>query len=298
MDLYNLSDIKTIKSILNNYGFKFSKSLGQNFIISDTVCPKMAKECVTDGENKNVGVIEIGPGIGVLTVELAKKFKKVVSIEIDKNLIPILSETTKELENIKIINADVLKTDLKKVISEEFMGFDEINICANLPYYITSEILMYILESGLNINSIVVMVQKEAATRICASPGTRDSGAISLAVKYYGNPKVVFNVGRGCFIPSPNVDSAVIKIEMDKTNSKNIINKDMYFRVIKAAYGKRRKNILNSLSMGMNIPKQEIEKALLNLKISNSKRAEELSFDDFVNISNVLYQSLSQKIRV
>lgn len=165
----NLSDIGTVKKLLEKHGFKFSKSLGQNFIVSPSVCPRMANECSNSAE---AGVIEIGPGIGVLTTQLAKRFKKVVSIEIDKRLIPMLKETTSEFENIKIINNDVLKTDLHEIIETEFPSCSEICICANLPYYLTSEIIMYILESNLDIKSMVVMVQKEAAERICAKPGT------------------------------------------------------------------------------------------------------------------------------
>lgn len=279
----NLSNIKTVKEILEKHGFKFSKSLGQNFIVSDSVCPRMAENC---GDSREAGVLEIGAGIGVLTTELAERFKKVVSVEIDKNLIPILKETTVDHGNISIINSDILKIDLQKLMEVEFSNCDEVYVCANLPYYITSEILMYILESGVDIKSITVMVQKEAAERICAGPGTRNSGAISLAVRFYGIPKILFNVGRGCFIPQPNVDSTVIKIEVDCSHSSSVKNKSNYFKVIKAAYGKRRKNILNSLSMGLSLPKKEVETILKKLEISPTKRAEQLSFNDFVNISN------------
>lgn len=279
----NLSNIKTVKNILEKHGFKFSKSLGQNFIVNDTVCPKMAENC---GKSDEAGVLEIGAGIGVLTTELAKKYKKVVSVEIDKNLIPILQETTSDYENIKIINDDILKIDLEELIKSEFSDCDEVCVCANLPYYITSEILMYILESGADVRSITVMVQKEAAERICAEPGTRNSGAISLAVRFYGIPKILFNVGRGSFIPQPNVDSTVIKIEVDHSLRDKVKNKNNYFKVIKAAYGKRRKNILNSLSMGLSISKKEIENILEKVNVPPTKRAEQLRFDDFVSISN------------
>ena len=199
---------------------------------------------------------------------------------------PILEETTADYDNIKIINDDILKVDLKELVKEEFADCDEVCVCANLPYYITSEILMYIFESGADIKSITVMVQKEAAERICAEPGTRNSGAISLAVRFYGIPKILFNVGRGCFIPQPNVDSTVIKIAVDNSLRGQVKNKNNYFKVIKAAYGKRRKNILNSLSMGLAVPKGEIEVLLEKVSISPTKRAEQLSFEDFVNISN------------
>lgn len=282
----NLSDIGTIKKLLGNHGFTFSKALGQNFIVSPSVCPAMAREC---SDSPDAGVIEIGPGIGVLTTELAKLFKKVVSIEIDKRLIPILEETTAEFNNIKIINNDVLKTDLPEIIKTEFKNCSEICICANLPYYITSEIIMYILENNLDIKSIIVMVQKEAAERICALPGTRQSGAISIAVRYYGTPKIIFNVKKGCFFPSPKVDSSVIKIDINKTKSNHIKNKKTFFDVVRAAYSKRRKNLLNSLSMGLGISKNETNDILKKAGIDPSYRAEQLNFEDFIKISDVMF---------
>ena len=282
----NLADIKVIKRILNVFGFKFSKLLGQNFIIDDSICPQMAENL---SENKNSGVIEIGPGIGVLTVQLAERFKKVVSVEIDKRLIPILKETTAEFANVKIINADVLKTDLKKIIETEFKDFNEINICANLPYYITSEIIMYILENEeININSLVLMLQKEAAERICAQPGTRQSGAISLAVRYYGEPEVLFSVNKECFTPMPKVDSRVIKINLKKSNSKIVKNKAKFFRVVKLAFLQRRKNILNSLSSGIGKNKDEVKNILNSVGINPNFRAEQLHFEDFLKISDLL----------
>lgn len=282
----NLSDIKVIKKILSSFGFKFSKSLGQNFIVDSSVCPKMAENST---ENKNSGVIEIGPGIGVLTIELAKRFKKVVSVEIDKRLIPILKKTTAEFENVKIINSDILKTDLKKLIETEFKDFDEINVCANLPYYITSEVIMYILENEeIKVNSLVLMIQKEAAERICAQPGSRQSGAISLAVRYYGEPKILFSVNRECFIPMPNVDSCVIKINLKKSNSKIIKDKTRFFKVVKAAFSQRRKNIANSLGSGLGKNKDEIKNILNSANINPNFRAEQLTFEDFSKIVNLL----------
>ena len=282
----NLSDIKVIKRILNSFGFKFSKSLGQNFIVDGFVCPKMAESL---SENENSGVVEIGPGIGVLTAELAKRFKKVVSVEIDKRLIPILRQTTAEFENVKVINADILRTDLKKLIETEFENFNEVNICANLPYYITSEIIMYILENEeINVSSLVLMLQKEAAERICAKPGTRKSGAISLAVRYYGEPEILFPVGKECFVPMPKVDSCVIKINLKNSNSRNVKNKAKFFKVVKAAYLQRRKNILNSLSSGLGKSKDEIKNILNNAGIEPNFRAEQLSFEDFSKISDLI----------
>ena len=283
--MFNLCDIGQVKELLLKYNFKFSKSLGQNFIINSEVCPKMAKMC---SENCESGVREIGPGIGVLTVELAKRFKKVVSIEIDKNLIPIINETTSNLSNVEIINNDILKLSLENIIKDKFYDCNEVSVCANLPYYITSEIIMYILENNPGFSSITVMVQKEAAERICAEPGTRQSGAISLAVRYYGIPKILFNVGRNSFIPSPNVDSCVIKIEMNDKNKKAIVNSKAFFKVVRAAYSKRRKNLLNSLSMGIGIDKNKIKELLNRCNIDFNLRAEQLNFEDFISISNVI----------
>ena len=283
--MFNLCDIGEVKELLLKYDFKFSKSLGQNFIINSEICPKMAEMC---SENCKSGVLEIGPGIGVLTVELAKKFKKVISIEIDKNLIPIINETTSYLNNVEIINNDILKLNLENIVKGKFYDCDEVSVCANLPYYITSEIIMYILENNPGFSSVTVMVQKEAAERICAEPGTRQSGAISLAVRYYGTPKILFNVGRNNFIPSPNVDSCVIRIEMNDKNKKAIVDSKAFFRVVRAAYSKRRKNLLNSLSMGIGIDKNEIKKILNKCSIDFNLRAEQLKFEDFTSISNAI----------
>lgn len=279
-----LSDIKNIRNILSSHGFKFSKSLGQNFIINPDVCPAMAEAC---SEYPDSGIIEIGPGIGVLTVELAKKFKKVISVEIDKRLIPILKDTTSEFDNIKIINSDILKLNLKELISSEFENFDRINVCANLPYYITSDIIMYILENEeVNIDSLTLMLQKEAAERICASPGTRNAGAISLAVRYYGTPEILFDVGRENFMPSPNVDSVVIRIDMTKSMKRFVKNKRIFFKLVKAAFSQRRKNILNSLSSQMGLPKEKISEILKLSNVDSSLRAEQLSFEDFAKLSD------------
>lgn len=281
--MYNLSDIKTIKSILEKHGFKFTKSLGQNFITNPNICPKMAKFCC---DNEKSGILEIGPGIGVLTVELAKKFQKVVSVEIDTNLIPILSETTADFENIKIINKDILKVDLNQLYKTEFLNCEEVAVCANLPYYITSEIVMYLLENNPGFKSLTFMVQKEAAERICANFGTRESGAISASIRFYGEPKILFNVSKGNFIPTPKVDSSVIKININSDISSKIKNKEKFFQIIKATYSKRRKNILNSISMHFKIPKEEILKILNSANVDPNARPEQLKLEDFINISD------------
>ena len=203
--MYNLTDVSTIKDILARHGFHFSKSLGQNFIINPTVCPRMAEE---SGIDENSGVIEIGAGFGVLTAELAKRAKKVVVIEIDTKLLPILDETLKDFDNIEIVNQDVLKTDLAALIKEKFDGMP-VYVCANLPYYITSPVIMTLLESRLPIEAITVMVQKEAAQRLCAPVGSRLSGAVTVAVDYYAKAQKLFDVSAGSFMPAPRLTAAL-----------------------------------------------------------------------------------------
>ena len=205
-----LSNIGVIKDILSRHGFTFSKALGQNFLVNPTVCPRIAE---MGGARPGVGIIEIGTGIGVLTNELCKRADKVVAVEIDERLKPVLDETLAEYDNFKLIISDVLKVDLGKLIKEEFEGL-EVAVCANLPYYITSPIIMSLLESRLPIKSVTVMVQKEAGTRLLAKVGSRDMGAVTVAVNYYSTPKLLFNVSRGSFMPSPNVDSCVIRFDI------------------------------------------------------------------------------------
>ena len=281
-----LTNIKNVKEIISKHGFKFSKGLGQNFIIDETVCPKMAQAACSDGAD---GVIEIGPGIGTLTVELAKTFKKVVAVEIDSRLIPVLGENLSEFENVEVINADVLKTNLNEIIDTKFKGCSKVAVCANLPYYITSEIIMYILENEFEkIENIVVMVQKEAAQRICAMPGTRTAGTISLGVRYFGEPEILFNVSKGCFIPSPKVDSSVIKIKPNREFSMKVKDKKMFFKVVRAAYAQRRKTLLNSLSSGLGLSKEYLSDVIRETGLDISLRAENLSFEQFVMLSNQL----------
>ena len=277
--MQNLTNISVVKDILSRHGFTFSKSLGQNFIVNHSVCPRIAEE---GGASSGKGVIEIGTGVGVLTAELAKRADKVVAIEIDDRLIPVLSETLSDFDNVKIINEDVLKVDLDKVIEEEFQGMD-VYVCANLPYYITSPIIMSLLESRLNIRAITVMVQKEAATRLTAELGTRDVGAVTVAVRYYSEPKLLFNVSRGSFMPSPNVDSAVIRLDIK--NEKKVDDEKHFFKVVRAAFSQRRKTLSNSLSSGLSMDKKVITEAIKSVGLPESIRPEQLSMEDFINIA-------------
>ncbi|MBR6695391.1 MAG: 16S rRNA (adenine(1518)-N(6)/adenine(1519)-N(6))-dimethyltransferase RsmA [Oscillospiraceae bacterium] len=277
--MQNLTNISVVKDILSRHGFTFSKSLGQNFIVNPSVCPRIAEE---GGASSGTGVIEIGTGVGVLTTDLAKRADKVVAIEIDDRLIPVLSETLSDFDNVKIINEDVLKVDLNKVIEEEFQGMD-VYVCANLPYYITSPIIMSLLESRLNIRAITVMVQKEAATRLTAELGTRDVGAVTVAVRYYSEPKLLFNVSRGSFMPSPNVDSAVIRLDIK--NEKKVDDEKHFFKVVRAAFSQRRKTLSNSLSSGLSMDKKVITEAIKSAGLPESIRPEQLSMEDFINIA-------------
>ena len=278
-----LTDISVIRDILSRHGFTFSKALGQNFLINPSVCPRMA-EAAVDGEE--VGVIEIGPGIGVLTNELCKRARKVVAVELDKRLIPVLDETLGEYDNLRVINADVMELDLNKLIADEFGGMDVV-VCANLPYYITSPVIMKLLEDKLPVKSVTVMVQKEAAARLSALPGTRDSSAITVAVNYYAEAKTLFSVSSGSFMPAPKVDSAVIKLDLREHPVKPRDEKTL-FRVIKAAFAQRRKTVLNSLASSLPLDKNEMSDILNVAGVEPSARAERLTLDDFIHIADAL----------
>ena len=282
--MYNLTDINTVKQILGDNGFKFTKALVQNFIINPNVCPDMADSC---GAGKGCGVIEIGPGIGVLTVELCQRADKVVCIELDKRLLPILDKTLADFDNVKVINEDVLKVDLKKLIEDEFEGMD-VYVCANLPYYITSPIIMMLLESNLPIKALTVMVQKEAAQRICAPVGSRDCGAVTVAVDYYSRAYKLFDVGKGSFMPAPKVDSSVIRMDIREKPEIQIENEKLFFDVVRAAFGQRRKTAVNSLSSGLQMPKDKIANVLTECGFDLNVRAETMTMEDFANITKAL----------
>lgn len=280
----NLCNINVIKDVFEKHNFSFSKTLGQNFLVNPSICPRIAEDGIRD---ENYGVIEIGTGIGVLTNELAKRAKKVVAIEIDDRLIPILQETLAEYDNVKIINQDVLKVDLHKLIEEEFEDMN-VCVCANLPYYITSPIIMALLESKLKIKSITVMVQKEAATRLCAKVGTRECGAVTFAVRYYSEPKLLFNVSRGSFMPAPNVDSAVIRLEIKENDTIKANDEKFLFSLVKSAFSQRRKTLANPVSSALNIPKSVVVEALEKAGLKPTVRAEQVTFEKFIELSNIL----------
>ena len=280
----NLSNIGVIKDVMQRHGFTFSKALGQNFLVNPSVCPRIAE---MGNAKAGFGVIEIGTGVGVLTNELAKRADKVVAIEIDERLIPVLEETLAEHDNVKVINADVMKVDLHKLIKDEFDGL-EVAVCANLPYYITSPILMMLLEQRLRIRSVTVMVQKEAGTRLCAPVGSRDMGAVTVAVNYFSKPKVLFNVSRGSFMPAPNVDSCVVRFDINEQTPGGVTDEAFFFRMVKAAFSQRRKTLVNSVSAGMGADKTAVAKAVEVCGLKPSVRPEELSMEQLIAFSEAL----------
>lgn len=279
-----LCDIGEIKRIMESSGFSFSKALGQNFIVNPSVCPRMAEMC---GADKECGVLEVGPGIGVLTNELCKVAKKVVAVELDKRLPEILAKTLSDHDNVKIVSGDVMEIDLHKLIKEEFEGMDVV-VCANLPYYITSPIIMKLLEERLPIKALTVMVQKEAADRLCAQMGTRAAGAVTAAVRYYSEPKLLFKVSAGSFMPAPKVDSAVIRLDIHNETKLNVKDEKLYFRVVRGAFSQRRKTVSNSLSSVLSIEKAKVMEALEKAGVSPMARAEQLTLEDFASISNAI----------
>lgn len=282
----NLANVSVIKQILSESGFKFSKSLGQNFLINENVLNNMIEN---SGIDKNTNVIEIGPGFGTLTQRLCMNAKKVVSIEIDKSVIPILKNNLSDFDNLKIINADCMKTDLNEIIKEEFGG-EKTVIAANLPYYITTPIIMNILETGVNIDSLTVMIQKEVAERITAQPGTKAYGALSVAVGFYSIPEIIMTVPPSSFIPQPKVSSSVIKLGIRSEPSVKVRDEKMFFKVVRAAFSQRRKTLQNALANSPEIPadKEKIGGLLNSLELDIKIRGESLSPKQFAALSDML----------
>ncbi len=280
----NLTNAAVIKGLLEKHGFTFSKALGQNFLINPSVCPKIAE---AGNAAKGWGIIEIGAGIGVLTNELAKRADRVVSFEIDKRLIPVLDETLEEYDNVTVVNEDFMAADLRKLIAENFSGL-KVAVCANLPYYITSPIVMRLLEERLPIESVTVMVQKEAGTRLCAQMGTREAGAVTAAVRYYAEPRILFNVSRGSFMPAPNVESCVIRLDIKKEPPVKVTDEGFYFKIVRGAFSQRRKTLCNSLSSALKIPKDTVLEAMRAAGVSENARPEQLELEDFAKISENL----------
>lgn len=279
-----LTSPKTIKNIAAQFGFTFKKGLGQNFLTSQSVLEDIADAAGIDG-----GVLEIGPGFGVLTKELSKHAEKVVSVEIDERLNEVLEYTLAECDNVKIINSDVMKTDLKQLIADEF-GNMSVSVAANLPYYITTPIITRLLEERLAIKNIVVMVQKEVAERMCAREGTKDYGAITLLCRYYTEPSIVTTVPAGLFVPPPKVDSAVLKMRVLDEPSVKVKDEKVFFKTVKAAFGQRRKTLMNCISNAFPIPKSELEVRFEKAGIDPRRRGETLSIEEFARLADCLVE--------
>lgn len=278
----DLTSPKVIKQIAEQFDFGFAKGLGQNFLLDPVVLDKIA-----DAADIDEGVLEIGPGFGVLTKRLCETGKKVVSVEIDKRLIPVLDFTLSEFDNVKIIEKDILKTDINTLIDEEF-GDKKISIAANLPYYITTPIITKLIEEKLPIKNIVVMVQKEVAERIVAMPGKKDYGAISVLCRYYTNPRIVTIVPKSSFYPAPKVDSAVLCMEVQGKPNVAVLDEKLFFRVVRGAFAQRRKTLLNCLSSAFSCPKDKLFEILLSVGIEPTIRGEKLGLSEFGKIADAL----------
>ncbi|UAL47488.1 16S rRNA (adenine(1518)-N(6)/adenine(1519)-N(6))-dimethyltransferase RsmA [Sutcliffiella horikoshii] len=280
---------KRTKEILDKYGFSFKKSLGQNFLIDTNIL----RNIVEYGEvSEKTAAIEIGPGIGALTEQIAKRAGKVFAFEIDQRLLPILEDTLSPYDNVTVIHKDILKADVTELIGEELKAYEEVRVIANLPYYVTTPIIMKLLQEGLPLKSITVMLQKEVAERMAAKPGTKEYGSLSIAVQYFTQAETVMIVPKTVFVPQPNVDSAVIRLVVREEPPVRVKDEDFFFEVVRASFGQRRKTILNNLQS--NLPdgkakKQGIEGALANTSIDPKRRGETLSIEEFGALSDELF---------
>lgn len=287
-----MKDIATpnrTKVILEKYGFSFKKSLGQNFLIDTNVLNRIVDFAEMSSET---AAIEIGPGIGALTEQLAKRAKKVIAFEIDQRLLPILAETLEPYDNVKIIHSDVLKANVRQVVEEEFEPNQDIMVVANLPYYVTTPILFKLLEEQLPIRGIVVMLQKEVADRIAAAPGTKDYGSLSIALQYYTEAETVMIVPRTVFVPQPNVDSAVIRLTKREKPAVTVQDEAFFFEVVRASFAQRRKTLMNNLVNNLHgIPKDKdlLEQTLQEAGIDPKRRGETLTIEEFGRLSDALY---------
>ncbi|KKI91609.1 16S rRNA methyltransferase [Bacillus sp. SA1-12] len=292
-----MKDIATpvrTKAILEKYGFSFKKSLGQNFLIEPNVLTRIVDHADV---SEKTGVIEIGPGIGALTEQLARRAKKVVAFEIDARLLPILNETLAPYSNVSIIHQDVLEANLKEAVKEYFNDCEEIMVVANLPYYVTTPIIMKLLEEKLPLKGIVVMLQKEVAERISAKPSTKEYGSLSIAVQYYTDAKTVMTVPKTVFVPQPNVDSAIIRLLVRDEPIVNVKNEAFFFEIVRASFAQRRKTLLNNLVHFLPNGKELkpiIEETLAQVEIDGKRRGESLSINEFAKLSDALDHMLNK----
>lgn len=278
----------TVNSIIKKHNFRFTKSLGQNFLIDEHIIEKIIE--ATDIRPSDL-ILEIGPGMGTLTAFAAQKAGKVIAIEVDKKLIPILQETLGNYDNVEVINQDILKTNINQLIKDQ-KSFDEIKVIGNLPYYITTPIIMKILEEKVPVKSITIMIQKEVADRMKASPGGKDYGALSIAVQYYCTVEPVAHVPKTVFIPKPNVDSSIIRLDIRQNPIVDVVSEEMFFKVVRAGFSQRRKTLLNALSSALPISKTIIESTLISSNINPTRRAETLSIEEFAKLANALGQEI------
>lgn len=284
MDLCN---INVIRSVMESEGIKFRKEFGQNFLINRHIPEDIADNC---SDREDCMILEIGPGIGCLTAELAKRYEKVVAVEIDRGLIPVLKKTLAEFDNVTVINEDIMKLDLNTLIPKLAEG-REVYVCANLPYYITTPILMRLLECGVKFNSITVMVQAEVATRLTSKAGGGDYGAITAVLGYYGETRKLFTVSANCFMPAPKVNSAVIKIDLYKEPKYKPKNEKLFFGIIKAAFEQRRKTLVNAVySKYPDFSKEELQNVLVDMGYTPTVRGETLSVEEFCALSDRLFE--------
>lgn len=284
----NISNKTLTNQILHQNNFVPKKSLGQNFLIDSNILDKIVDTAAID---KNTGVIEIGPGLGALTQKLASNAGKVIAIEIDRQLIPILQENLLAYPNVKIINMDVLKISIPELISTELGNFSSVKVVANLPYYITSPIIIKLLTENSSIDSITILIQKEVAERINAKPGGKDYGSLTILIKYYAEAELVFNVSNNVFIPKPKVDSAVLQLKIRREPPVKIINQEFFFEVIRSCFRHRRKTLFNNLINNL-LDKEEsneLKEILIKNNIDGKRRAETLSIDEFAMLANNIY---------
>ncbi len=289
----NLCDVKTIKQIMAMFSLNFRKEFGQNFLTNVSVVEDIADNCCDDSEST---ILEIGPGIGSLTRELAVRYKRVIAVEIDHGLIPVLKYTLGEFSNVTVINQDVMKTDLSELLAPYFER-GKVSVCANLPYYITTPILMKLLESGLPFEYITVMIQSEVADRLCVAPGGKNCGAITAVLNYYGKPERLFRVGAHNFVPSPKVESSVVRIRLHGEKPYQPLDEATFFRTVRAAFEQRRKTLPNALSAVFGeLTKEEITEIVTSCGHAADIRGEKLNVAEFSQLSDALYRSIKKKV--
>lgn len=288
-----IKDIATptrTRQVLEKYDFTFKKSLGQNFLIDTNILHNIIEAAQLTREK---AAIEVGPGIGALSEQLCRAAGSVVCIEIDQRLLPILADTLSPYDNVEIVHGDVLKLDLHQLVAQKLQGYEKISVVANLPYYVTTPILMKLLEERLPLENIVVMIQKEVADRIAARPGTKDYGSLSVAAQFYADAEVAMVVPASVFIPRPNVDSAVIKLSVREKPAVDVADEKLFFQVVRACFAQRRKTILNNLSANLfaKDQKDQVVQLLQTASIEPTRRGETLSIDEFARLANVIHEA-------